>query len=278
MKTNTISTLYLCNKNITGCSSFPTPLMLFSVTKYCWWFVQACTEMVMPMSSNPNNSMFPPYNWDLGAFEQWCMETFHVKPRSTWITTEYGGKVDKHYSLDAVVLQFACSVLKCDTFVTFVILCQCDVLQNIGTRYSFSSRCHEVLTLAWFTMMSNVICYQKKPRNVKFEHIMAQLLKQLWSYMFLCFWIEVFCLQDIKAVLKNFGSNIVFSNGLLDPWSGGGWAYKLTHLLCRKRYPWSSSDCCWFSSVILYHESTLIFSTTMSFGVQAEYLKTSQAA
>jgi lysosomal Pro-X carboxypeptidase len=83
------------------------------------WDWQACTEMVMPMSSNPNNSMFPPYNWDLGAFEQWCMETFHVKPRSTWITTEYGGK-------------------------------------------------------------------------------------------------------DIKAVLKNFGSNIVFSNGLLDPWSGGG--------------------------------------------------------
>lgn len=92
------------------------------------------------MSSNPNNSMFPPYNWDLGAFEQWCMESFHVKPRSTWITTEYGGKVDIHNSLDAVVLQIACSALKCDTFITFVILCQCDVLQNFGTCHSFSSR------------------------------------------------------------------------------------------------------------------------------------------
>lgn len=34
--------------------------------------------------------------------------------------------------------------------------------------------------------------------------------------------VEEFGGQDIKAVLKRFGSNIVFSNGLVDPWSGGG--------------------------------------------------------
>lgn len=86
------------------------------VTGWAW---QACTEMVMPMSSNPENSMFPPYDWDLDGFVDSCSETYGVESRPNWITTNYGGK-------------------------------------------------------------------------------------------------------SIKDVLKNFGSNIVFSNGLLDPWSGGG--------------------------------------------------------
>lgn len=83
------------------------------------WDWQACTEMIMPMSSNSSNSMFQPYDWDLEGNIQYCMKTYGVRPRPNWITTNYGGK-------------------------------------------------------------------------------------------------------DIKAVLKDFGSNIVFSNGLLDPWSGGG--------------------------------------------------------
>lgn len=83
------------------------------------WNWQACTEMVMPMSSNPENSIFPRFTFDIDSYKQDCFNMFGVEPRPHWITTEFGG-------------------------------------------------------------------------------------------------------HDIQKVLKNYGSNIIFSNGLLDPWSGGG--------------------------------------------------------
>lgn len=82
------------------------------------WDWQACTEMVMPMSSSRKNSMFPPSDFDYAAYEDQCIKNYGVKPRPRWVTTEFGG-------------------------------------------------------------------------------------------------------HDIRTVLKKFGSNIIFSNGLLDPWSGG---------------------------------------------------------
>nr|XP_011466418.1 PREDICTED: lysosomal Pro-X carboxypeptidase isoform X2 [Fragaria vesca subsp. vesca] len=79
------------------------------------WNWQACTEMVMPMSSSRDRSMFKTYDYNFSSFQDWCWKELNAKPRPTWITTEFGG----------------------------------------------------------------------------------------------------------HATLKNFGSNIIFSNGLLDPWSGG---------------------------------------------------------
>ncbi|KAK4584950.1 hypothetical protein RGQ29_022571 [Quercus rubra] len=81
------------------------------------WNWQACTEMVMPMSSSRDVSMFPTFDYNYSSFQEECWKDFRVKPRPRWITTEFGG-------------------------------------------------------------------------------------------------------HDIKATLKNFGSNIIFANGLLDPWSG----------------------------------------------------------
>ena len=91
------------------------------------WNWQACTEMVMPMSSSPSG-MYPPSIYDYQSYEDDCQKQFGVKPRPHWITTEFGG-------------------------------------HNIGT------------------------------------------------------------------VLKRFGSNIIFSNGLVDPWSGGGVLKNISHSL-----------------------------------------------
>ncbi|XP_027178945.1 lysosomal Pro-X carboxypeptidase-like [Coffea eugenioides] len=82
------------------------------------WDWQACTEMVMPFASSKNTSMFPEFEYNYADDEERCLKDYNVKPRPTWISTEFGG-------------------------------------------------------------------------------------------------------HDFKNVLKKFGSNIIFSNGLLDPWSGG---------------------------------------------------------
>lgn len=82
------------------------------------WNWQACTEMVMPMSSSRDLSMFPTYDYSYSSYLEECRKDFSVEPRPQWITTQFGG-------------------------------------------------------------------------------------------------------HDIKKVLQMFGSNIIFSNGLLDPWSGG---------------------------------------------------------
>uniref|UniRef100_A0A803L7Y7 Lysosomal Pro-X carboxypeptidase n=1 Tax=Chenopodium quinoa TaxID=63459 RepID=A0A803L7Y7_CHEQI len=62
------------------------------------WQWQACTEMVMPMSSDPEKSMFPIFNFNKTYEEERCIRSYGVKPRFRWITTEFGGHSDGHYS------------------------------------------------------------------------------------------------------------------------------------------------------------------------------------
>lgn len=82
------------------------------------WQWQACTEMVMPMASSADKSMFWKFDYNYTYERERCRTSYGVEPRGRWITTEFGG-------------------------------------------------------------------------------------------------------HDFKTALSKFGSNIIFSNGLLDPWSGG---------------------------------------------------------
>ena len=50
----------------------------------------------MPMASSRESSMFPTYDYNYSSFQEECWKDFSVKPRPTWITTEFGGHVRKH--------------------------------------------------------------------------------------------------------------------------------------------------------------------------------------
>ncbi|XP_039805211.1 lysosomal Pro-X carboxypeptidase-like [Panicum virgatum] len=59
------------------------------------WGWQACTQMIMPMSTS-NESMFPPYTFSYDDMSDACFQLNRVRPRPHWITTEYcGHKTDK---------------------------------------------------------------------------------------------------------------------------------------------------------------------------------------
>ncbi|KAK9749852.1 hypothetical protein RND81_02G155200 [Saponaria officinalis] len=48
------------------------------------WQWQACTEMVMPMSSNPDTSMFPAWNYNYTYEQERCRTSYGVDYKTTW--------------------------------------------------------------------------------------------------------------------------------------------------------------------------------------------------
>ncbi|GAM26049.1 hypothetical protein SAMD00019534_092240 [Acytostelium subglobosum LB1] len=55
------------------------------------WDYQACTEMVMPISANGIQDMFPAAPWSLSQLNEYCQQTWDVTPNANWITTYYQG-------------------------------------------------------------------------------------------------------------------------------------------------------------------------------------------
>ncbi|AQK81780.1 putative serine peptidase S28 family protein precursor [Zea mays] len=69
------------------------------------WQWQACTEMIMPMTIS-NESMFPPSAFSYDDRSDECFQSWGVRPRPHWITTEYGG-----YKIDKVLKRFGSNII-----------------------------------------------------------------------------------------------------------------------------------------------------------------------
>jgi len=54
------------------------------------WDYQACTEMIMPISSNGTSDMFPLSIFSLAAQVQYCQQTYQAFPRPLWVPTYFG--------------------------------------------------------------------------------------------------------------------------------------------------------------------------------------------
>lgn len=70
------------------------------------WDWQACTEMVMPMSSSEGLSMFPPDEFDYALYADDCVKNFGVRPRPRWISTEFGG-----HNISSVLEKFSSNII-----------------------------------------------------------------------------------------------------------------------------------------------------------------------
>ncbi|XP_007207893.2 lysosomal Pro-X carboxypeptidase [Prunus persica] len=55
------------------------------------WSWQTCSDMVIPMASVSNDSMFPAYQFDLKDYIKSCKAQYGVPPRPHWVTTYFGG-------------------------------------------------------------------------------------------------------------------------------------------------------------------------------------------
>ncbi|KAG6570832.1 Lysosomal Pro-X carboxypeptidase, partial [Cucurbita argyrosperma subsp. sororia] len=69
------------------------------------WRWQRCSEMVMPISTD-NDTMFPPYTFDLESFTIHCNRSYGVPPRPHWVTTYYGG-----HDLHLILQRFGSNII-----------------------------------------------------------------------------------------------------------------------------------------------------------------------
>ncbi|WVZ00692.1 hypothetical protein V8G54_026761 [Vigna mungo] len=73
---------------------------------YIGWRWQTCSEMVMPIGHERNDSMFPPAPFNMKKFVHECSSLYGVLPQPHWVTTYYGG-----YDLKLILHRFASNII-----------------------------------------------------------------------------------------------------------------------------------------------------------------------
>ncbi|KAI4334307.1 hypothetical protein L6164_019017 [Bauhinia variegata] len=70
------------------------------------WSWQRCSEMVMPIGHDRNDSMFPPAPFSMKSFVNECRTLYGVLPQPHWVTTYYGGP-----DLKLILHRFASNII-----------------------------------------------------------------------------------------------------------------------------------------------------------------------
>ncbi|KYQ93237.1 peptidase S28 family protein [Tieghemostelium lacteum] len=70
---------------------FNTSIYMTSAVSSNAWDYQACTEMIMPVTSDNVHDMFPVSTFDLETLTEYCQATWQTTPNPYWITTYFGG-------------------------------------------------------------------------------------------------------------------------------------------------------------------------------------------
>ena len=71
----------------------------------------------MPISTD-NDTMFPPYTFDLESFTIHCNRSYGVPPRPHWVTTYYGG----HVCISIISFRTPNNFLICNNYLLHSIL------------------------------------------------------------------------------------------------------------------------------------------------------------
>ncbi|KAB2606610.1 lysosomal Pro-X carboxypeptidase-like [Pyrus ussuriensis x Pyrus communis] len=69
------------------------------------WSWQTCSDMVIPISVS-NDSMFPPYQFDLQEYIDNCKAIYGVPPRPHWVTAYFGG-----HDIKLALYRFASNII-----------------------------------------------------------------------------------------------------------------------------------------------------------------------